>query len=95
MFGFKSKNTTSTDYEKLGRALEKVLITDYLDFLQNTRRLLWSSFVRGLFAGFGGVLGATLMVGLLIYLLQALGGAPVIGEYIGEYVKDITETIQR
>jgi hypothetical protein len=82
---------TGVDYEKLGRAVETALVQDYVYLLHSTKRQIWSSFVRGVFMGFGSVIGATLVVALLIALLQYLGGAPLIGEYI----KDIISTIQR
>ncbi len=70
------------NYEKLGKAVEDALILDYIYVLHSTRRQIWSSFIRGFFAGLGGFIGATLGVTLLISLLQLFGGAPVIGQYI-------------
>lgn len=77
----KKTKVTIEDYEKLGRAIESALIDDYIDLLGNTRRQIWSAFVRGIFTGFGGVVGATLMVTLLLYVLNQLGAFPVIGHY--------------
>src|SRR5262249_6370644 len=69
------------NYEQLGKAVEDALILDYVYVLHSTRRQIWSSFVRGLFAGLGGVIGATVGVGLLVAILQLFGGAPVIGHF--------------
>ncbi len=73
---------TGVDYEKLGRAVEQALVQDYLDLLGNTKRQIWSAFVRGIFIGLGTVIGATLVVALLLWILHQLGGLPVIGEYL-------------
>jgi hypothetical protein len=73
-----SKNK-SVNYERLGKAVEDALILDYIYVLHSTKRQIWSSFVRGLFAGIGGVIGATIGVALLVGLLFALGGLPVVG----------------
>jgi hypothetical protein len=81
---------TTVNYEKLGKAVEDALILDYVYVLHSTKRQIWSSFVRGAFAGIGGVLGATLGVALLVALLQLFGGFPVIGQYF----KDIGQTIE-
>jgi hypothetical protein len=78
------------DYERVGRAVEQVLVKDYIDMLHSTRRQIWGAFVRGLFMGLGTVLGATVLVALLLAALQAFGGAPLIGQYI----KDVAEQIQ-
>ena len=81
---------SGVNYEKLGHAVEDALILDYIYVLHSTRRQIWSSFVRGLFAGVGGVIGATVGVAALVALLQIFGGAPVIGQYF----RDIGHTIQ-
>ena len=72
---------SKVDYERLGRAVEDALILDYVYILHSTRRQIWSSFMRGLFAGLGGIIGATVGVALLVALLQLFGGAPVVGHF--------------
>ncbi len=81
---------SSVNYDKLGKAVEEALILDYIYVLQSTRRQVWGSFVRGVFAGVGGVLGATLGIALIVGLLQLFGGFPLIGHYF----KDISHTIE-
>lgn len=78
------------NYEKLGKAVEDALILDYIYVLHSTRRQIWSSFMRGAFAGLGGVIGATVGVAVLVGLLQLFGGAPVIGQFF----QDLGQTIQ-
>jgi hypothetical protein len=63
---------------------------DYIYVLHSTRRQIWSSFVRGCFAGLGGVIGATVGVAVLVGLLQLFGGAPVVGQFFQE----LGQTIQ-
>jgi hypothetical protein len=81
---------TGINYERLGKAVEDALILDYIYVLHSTRRQIWSSFVRGLFAGLGGVLGATVGVTLLVALLQIFGATPVIGQFF----KGLGQTIE-
>jgi hypothetical protein len=78
------------NYEKLGKAVEDALILDYIYVLHSTRRQIWSSFMRGAFAGLGGVIGATVGVAVLVALLQLFGGAPVVGQFF----QDLGQTIQ-
>lgn len=87
----KKNNVTRADYEKLGRAIESALIDDYIDLLGNTRRQIWGSFIRGVFTGVGTVVGATLVVSIIIFILGQLGGLP----FIGEYIQGASDTIQR
>lgn len=68
-------------YEKLGKAVEAALVKDYIELLHSTRRQIWSSFVRGIFMGLGTVIGATLVVALLLWVLTIFGTFPVIGDF--------------
>jgi hypothetical protein len=81
---------SGVNYEKLGRAVEDALILDYIYVLHSTKRQIWSSFMRGFFAGLGGIIGATLGISILVGLLQLFGGAPVVGEFF----KAISDSIQ-
>lgn len=80
----------SVNYQQLGKAVEDALILDYIYVLHSTRRQIWSSFIRGAFAGIGGVLGATLGVTVIVGLLQLFGGFPIIGHYF----KSVGQTIE-
>jgi hypothetical protein len=70
------------NYEQLGRAVEQALVRNYVELLGNTRRQMWASFVRGIFMGLGTVIGATLVLSVLLWLLHLLGGLPVVGQYL-------------
>ena len=72
----------TASYEKVGRAVEQMLVKDYVEFLHSTKRQIWSSFVRGVFMGLGSVIGATVVVAVLLTILQFLGGMPLVGQYL-------------
>jgi hypothetical protein len=79
----KSNRLDAKDYEKLGRDFEDILIKDYIEVLHSTPRQIWSSFVRGLFTGLGGVVGATVGVAILAAILLYVGPhIPVVGQYL-------------
>jgi hypothetical protein len=70
------------EYEKVGRDLVEAVRAGSSD-LYNLRRIMWVNFVKGVFAGFGGVIGATLMVGLLLFILEKVGGhLPLVGPWL-------------
>ena len=85
---------TPEDYEKLGRAVESALIDNYIDLLGNTKRQIKSAFIRGVFAGFGGVLGATVVVAFVVWLLHLIGGVAS-DSWLGHFLTDTGDAIQK
>ena len=59
---------------KFAVALEKGRFNEYVEVLQDTKKLLWKSFVSGVGMGFGAVVGATVVVALVAALLAAIAG---------------------
>lgn len=51
------------------------------DFYLRRHRVYWVNFVRGLFFGFGSVLGGTILVAIAIWILSQLVHFPGIGEF--------------
>ncbi len=82
---------TKVNYERLGKAVEDALILDYIYVLHSTKRQIWSSFVRGIFAGLGGVLGATVGIATLVAMLQLFTGIP---GGIGNFFQNLGQTIE-
>lgn len=72
------KTPDNKRYEQLGRMLESIYQTGYIDKNQTYKM----SFVKGLLGGVGGVLGATLVVALLLWVLSLFDSMPFIGPFI-------------
>lgn len=81
---------TRDDYERIGRDIEML----YLAGQRNKRRLLALGFLRGLAQGFGAVVGASIVVAMVLWVLGFLTGAPLIGEYFKSVKDSINETIE-
>ena len=82
---------TQTLAESGERGARRQLIEElFYDFHRSRARVYWMNFTRGVFFGFGTILGGTVVVALLVWLLGQFVGFPVIGEYI----KHLVEAIQ-
>ena len=70
------------------RALERLQLAEYLRYVQDTRRLMRTQFVSGLFRGMGMAVGFTILGAVLVMLLQALAqrNLPVIGDFLAQLV---------
>jgi len=66
------------EYEKLGRIVASVYETGYLDMKQTYK----NSLIKGALAGFGGVLGATVLIAVLLWALSLFHEVPLIGNFV-------------
>ena len=66
--------------------------SDYLNYLNNTPKILRNNFLAGLARGFGMAIGFTVLSALLIYILTYLStsGVPII-ENLVKYILDIVD----
>ncbi len=67
------KPVKKADYEQLGKMLESIYESGYIDKNQFYKM----SFLKGVVTGLGGVIGATIVVGLLLWILSALSFTPL------------------
>lgn len=73
-------------------AREEFLENLFYDFNRNRVQIYKMNFIRGIFFGFGSILGGTVVVALLIWLLSTLAG---VFPPIGDFFNGIVESLQR
>lgn len=69
-------------------SVEKMQIAEYIQLLENPKRLLYVNFLAGLARGVGMAIGFTLLGAIVLYMLQrvVLLNLPVISDFIAEIV---------
>lgn len=82
------KPPKKTDYEELGKLIETVYETGYM----NRGRLLRMNFLKGIAVGVGSVVGATIVISLLLWILSLLNFGPF--RPIIENIQDTVEQAQ-
>ncbi len=77
--------------ERSERAARRKLIEElFYDFYRSRHQVYWVNFVRGLCLGLGTIIGGTVVVAFLVWLLgQFAGWFPEIGDYIQEIIRAI------
>lgn len=70
-----TKLKVEADYEQLGKMMQNIYESGYID--KNTMYKM--SFLKGIVAGLGGVVGATIVVALLLWTLSLFDSIPLIG----------------
>lgn len=89
-----SKPETSPEKELI-KTFEAAGVIDYLQYLQSSRKILWTNFQAGIAKGFGLTIGATVVLGIFIWLLTKLVSLPFIGEYFEKIEGQIQEYAER
>lgn len=75
------------------RGARRALLEDIFNDMNRSRFTVYKmNFVRGIFFGFGSVLGGTLLIALLIWILNVTG-ALVPG--LASFINDIVHIIQK
>jgi hypothetical protein len=92
MFKHHAKKVVDTTKQNNENSARKVVIEElFYDFNKSRVQIYRMNFVRGIFFGLGSVLGGTIVVALLVWLLSFLVGffPPLTNFFDG-----VTETIQ-
>ncbi|WP_102411580.1 DUF5665 domain-containing protein [Beduinella massiliensis] len=81
--------------ERLTKNAEKLRLSEYLQYVSDTKRLLWVNFVSGVARGFGFAVGFSILGALLIVLLQRItvDNLPVIGEFLAEVIRVVERNL--
>jgi hypothetical protein len=82
----KKQPKSAKEYEELGKVVANIYETGYLDRGQSYKM----SFIKGMLSGFGGVLGATILIALLLWGLSFFKDAPL----VGRFVRQIQHTVK-
>ncbi len=87
--------------KKLARRIKKdnvngakvsILEELFYDFHRKRYQVYWMNLVRGLFFGVGSVIGATVVIALLVWLLNLFADIP---GGIGQFVQNIVDSMDR
>lgn len=76
------------DPKQVAKALEVLFASEYID----TKRLHWENFIRGMFFGAGGVIGASVFIAILLWFLSLFDTVPVIGPLLDNTKNTIEQT---
>jgi len=81
------KEVLKRNHDEIAKALEILFATDYID----KKKLYVSNFIRGMVFSAGGIIGATIVIALLIWVLSLFDNIPLVGPLF----ENTRETIQQ
>jgi len=75
--------------EKANQALK-----EFIRYSSSPWRIVWTNFVAGIFRGLGAIIGASLVIALLFWLLGFFSTLPLIGEYATKIKAEVTGYVE-
>jgi hypothetical protein len=83
--------------EELAVKIEKMKLAEYVDLLQNPKKLLYINFLAGVARGVGMAIGFTLLGAIALYILQRMVqlNLPLISDFIAEIVWMVQNQMQQ
>lgn len=81
---------TDADYIKLGKQFQTILESNYAVLKPAWPTRIKNAVIHGIFSGIGGVIGATLGIAALIFVLNWFGALPGIGQFFVNIANQLT-----
>jgi hypothetical protein len=77
--------------ESINRQLDKLNNHKLILAYNSIPRLLWFHLLKGVAFGLGSVLGATVVLSTLVYLLSQMEFIPIIGEWVSAIIEVVKQ----
>lgn len=76
--------------------LERLRLAEYVRYVDDRKRLFWSSFIGGVARGVGMAVGFTILGAVLVLILQDLAkhNLPVIGDFLAQIVSVVQKRLE-
>lgn len=81
--------TLAKEVKALAIEIGRLKKMDFMQVFKHPVKFLFYSFLKGLMIGFGSVLGASVLVGIFIYVLAQIRLVPILGDFVQEVIDQI------
>ena len=77
------------EIKKLSEAITSLNNNNIFKIYNSTKKILFISFLKGLASGLGWIMGATILVSLLTYILSQIEFIPILGDIVSQLIQEI------
>jgi hypothetical protein len=85
----KIKEKNDNEIKKLTEAIKSLNKNNIFKIYNSTKKILFISFLKGLASGLGWIIGATILVSLLTYILSQIEFIPILGDIVSQLIEEI------
>ena len=77
------------EIKKLSESIKSLHNSNIFKIYNSTKKILFISFLKGLASGLGWIIGATILVSLLTYILSQIEFIPILGDIVSQLIEEI------
>lgn len=77
------------EIKKLSEAIKSLNNNNIFKIYNSTKKILFISFLKGLASGLGWIIGATILVSILTYILLQIEFIPILGDIVSQLIEEI------
>ena len=77
------------EIKKLSDAIKSLNNNNIFKIYNSKKKILFISFLKGLASGLGWIIGATILVSLLTYILSQIEFIPILGDIVSQLIEEI------
>ncbi len=81
------------DLERIVTIFDQVGFSEFVMYLKSPRRIIMWNFIAGVFKGLGVVVGMTIVVALLVWIMSKMVDFPLIGEYFQKVLEILQNAV--
>ena len=79
----------NNEIKKLSEEIKSLNNNNIFKIYNSTKKILFISFLKGLASGLGWIIGATILVSLLTYILSQIEFIPILGDIVSQLIQEI------
>ena len=83
------QQNNDNEIKKLSEAIKSLNNNNIFKIYNSTKKILFISFLKGLASGLGWIIGATILVSLLTYILSQIEFIPILGDIVSQLIQEI------
>ena len=86
---YKILEKNDNEIKKISEAIKSLNNNNIFKIYNSTKKILFISFLKGLASGLGWIIGATILVSLLTYILSQIEFIPILGDIVSQLIQEI------